>query len=194
MRAQMHDAPDEQYSYKIKGRCLLESGDEFECDIWKVAVSHAAVIANRHLELDEAVICYIDDVGVVAGKVSRAWKGGFIVRLDVKEERRQRLEASVRMHEQRASAFQDQRSSPRIIPIKRDVQIWLAEDVPVKGLIFDLSRSGVSIILERQRPFIGSLIVAGKRLAKVVRHREDGFAAQFIEPISDPIFTPTFEL
>ncbi|WP_020177955.1 PilZ domain-containing protein [Methylopila sp. M107] len=163
---------------------MLSSGDEFVCEVRKLSVTHAAISAVRALEAGETLVCYFDSVGMVRGQVVRAWTGGFIMKLDVNEQRRPRLAACVEWHENRAAAIAEQRAAPRIVPKTRKVLVRLGEELAVPGLIVNVSISGAAIEVKREhRPFVGSLVRVGKRFATVVRLLDNGMAVRFAEPL-----------
>ena len=181
--------------YTIACRMMLKDGEEFACDVLKLTLAHAAILTETSIAVGEPIWLYVDSVGLLHGRVGRCLPQGVIVNIDINESRERKISARIAWHEQRAAAFNEQRSSPRIVPTKRDVKIWITKELSINGQVIDLSLSGAAIKLpEGKEPFVGSVVKIGRRSSTVVRHLENGIAAQFEYPLSSATFGPDISL
>ncbi|MFD1331900.1 PilZ domain-containing protein [Methylopila musalis] len=184
------DAGADQRDAAIPGRCMLMNGQEFACEALRVSLHMAVIIAAPPMTPDARVICYLNDIGILRGWVDRLIPHGFVLRLDVREDRRARLAASLEWHSNRAALAEAQRIAPRIVPIERKVEMRLGEALVFPGLILDLSVSGAAILMKPAHiPFVGSVVRAGRRPATVVRAFDKGVGVQFREPIPSAAFS-----
>lgn len=180
------DSTEEFLDYSISGRCITVEGEDLACRVIKMSTTHAAIVGTLRREQGEIVVCYLDNIGMLRGRVSRPLSDGFILRLQMTETRRQEVRAALQWHAERACSSEEMRASPRIVPISRAVEVWLGEAFRVRGMILNISISGAAIAMRpSERPFQGAPVRTGRRAAKVVRLTEKGIAVQFEEPF-DP--------
>ncbi len=179
--------PGEDFlDYSIPGRRLTLDGDDLPCRVIKMSTTHAAIVGTERAEPGETVVCYLDNIGMVRGRVSRPLSDGFILRLQMTEPRRREVRAALQWHAERACSSEEMRASPRIVPISRAVEVWLGDAFRVRGLILNISISGAAIAIKpSERPFQGAPVRVGRRAATVVRLLEKGVAVKFDEPF-DP--------
>lgn len=168
---------------------MLNTGDEFACIAHDITLRQARIMARRPANPRDVVICYLDNIGIVRGIVTRVVPGGFLIDFEVTDERRARIAARLEWHVNRASELAEQRAAPRIVPVNRSVEVSLGGDMVFKGTIIDISLTGTAITLDRRvKPFPGSVIRVGKRYATVVRHLENGVAVEFKLPFTSETF------
>lgn len=180
------DSTEEFLDYSISGRCITVEGDDLPCRVIKMSTTHAAIVGARRCEQGETIVCYLDNIGMLRGRVSRPLSDGFILRLYMPEARRQEVRAALQWHAERACSSEEMRASPRIVPISRAVEVWLGAAFKVRGMILNVSVSGAAIAMKpSERPFQGALVRIGQRAATVVRVTEKGVAVKFEEPF-DP--------
>lgn len=180
------DTAEEFLEYAIAGRCITSDGDDQPCRVIKMSTTHAAIVGTQRSEPGEIVVCYLDNIGMLRGRVSRPLSDGFILRLDMSEPRRQEVRAALQWHAERACSSQEMRASPRIVPVSRAVEVWLGAAFKVRGLILNVSVSGAAVAIKpSETPFQGAPVRLGRRAATVVRLLEKGVAVKFDEPF-DP--------
>ena len=137
----------------------------------------------------QVVVCSLDNIGILIGKVNEISPRGILVDFMVRESRREKLAARLDWHAKHTVRAAQLRRAPRIVPLHPAVEIRLAETVNFSGMILDISLSGAAITL-RPNPglFVGTLLRVAGRYATVVREIEDGVAVQFVEPFSTDAF------
>lgn len=174
----------------IAGRCMLMNGQEFACEALRVSLDAAVIVATHPVQIDARVICYLTNIGILRGWVDRLIPHGFVMRLEVREDRKARLAACLEWHSNRVALAAAQRAAPRIVPINRKVEMRLGEELVFPGLILDLSVSGAAILMKPAHiPFVGAVVRAGRRPATVVRAFDKGVGVQFQEPITQAAFS-----
>ncbi|PZQ14233.1 MAG: hypothetical protein DI565_12440 [Ancylobacter novellus] len=181
--------------YEIPGRCMLADGEEFPSRAIKISTTHAAIVGGRRVEAGEIVVCYLDNVGILRGLVSRPLKDGFILALDVAATRKETVEEALKWHAARAAAVAELRAAPRIVPLNRLVEVRLGENLVFRGVILNVSIGGAAIAMKPdERPFRGALVRTGSRYATVVRLLDNGVAVQFMHPLERDGFDQTVVL
>jgi hypothetical protein len=172
-----------KYRSRISGRAILADGREFACYAKSVTVAEATIVADVSASVNQIVACYLEGIGMILGKIGRMTETGFILFLLVPQERRGQVAARLEWHQNRAMRISELRGAARIVPLHRDVEIRLGEQIVLRGTITDISLSGAAIVLDTAaRPFVGARIRVGSRDASVARLTETGIAVQFIEP------------
>lgn len=193
--AAMHAAADalpqdRSASPVIAGRAMLIGGWEFACEARKVTVRSAEIQADPaagiQAQAGQAVVCYLDEIGLLPGKVLRPLETGFLMGFLLPEARWRRIASRLEWHSHRAARSAELRSAPRIVPLHREVEVRLGEGIVLAGRILNISMSGAAITLDGvSMPFVGARVRIGARYAVVVRLLDDGIGVQFDAP-----FTP----
>jgi hypothetical protein len=167
----------------LLGRVLLASGDEVTCSAVLSSPLQGEVFIEAKATLGEVVVCALDGVGILVGKVTEIRPAGFTVDFMVKRSHRERVAARLEWHVVQADRSAQLRRAPRLVPFDRSVEVRLAETVVLAGTILNISISGAKITLRpNPRLFVGALVRVGSRFATVVRAIEGGVAVQFVEP------------
>ncbi len=175
--------------YVVAGRCMLVNGDEYPCTAHRITAQGAEIVVKAQAAVGTPVICYLDNIGILRGTVRSSGRDRFVLVFDITETRRARVLARIAWHADRAAESAEQRMAPRIVPIRRETEVRLGENIVCKAWIADLSMSGVAVTVEdRFQPFVGSLVWVGKRAATVVRLIDGGFAAEFKLPFNRETF------
>ncbi|MCJ2079025.1 PilZ domain-containing protein [Methylobacterium sp. E-016] len=162
---------------------LLASGDEVSCTAVLSSPLQGEIFVEAKATLGEVVVCVLDGVGILVGKVAEVRPAGFVVDFMVKRSHRERVAARLEWHIVQADRSAQLRRAPRLVPFHRSVEVRLAETVVLAGTILNISMSGAKITLQPNPGlFVGALVRIGSRLATVVRAIEGGVAVQFVEP------------
>jgi len=176
-------------SEPVSGRILLASGDELPCTATLFPQLHGIITVKAEAALGEFVICYLDNVGILVGKVTELHQTGLRVAFNVKDHRREKVVARLDWHTAQAHRSAQLRRAPRLTPLHRSVEVRLAESFVVAGRILNISISGAAIALDSDPGvFVGSLVRAGSRFATVVRVIDGGIGVQFVEPFAPDSF------
>ena len=181
--------PETAPGWSVTGRCLLEDGAERRCRASAVTPDSAEIATAGETGLGGRVICYLDDIGAVSGRVNALRPWGFRLDLELGDVRRARVAARIAWHGARAGS--ERREAPRIVPIHAETLVHIDDDLAIAATILDLSMVGLALRLaEPVRPCIGTVVRVGLRYATVTRPIEDGFAARFKLPFTRATFHP----
>lgn len=173
----------------IRGRAMLAGGTEFPCRAEQISLQSAVIIAKIRVEIGQVVVCSLDYIGILPGRVSSVTKQGFVLSLRIPEDHRGRVAARLDWHAKRCVQSAELRGAPRIVPKHRAVEVRLGESIVLPGMIKDISLSGAAIDLNTDAlPFVGTRVRVGARYATVVRLIPKGIAVQFIEPFTSDTF------
>ncbi|MFK5599812.1 PilZ domain-containing protein [Methylobacterium sp. HMF5984] len=155
----------------------------------------ADIIANAEVEVGETAVCFLTNIGILLGRVTKITAEGFTLDLYLPEFRRGPVAARLEWHARRCAQTVELRAAPRIVPIHRSVEIKFAQDIVLRGEILNLSRTGAAISLSSSTvPFVGTRIKVGVHYATIVRHLEGGIAVQFCEPLAANCFDEQIRL
>lgn len=175
--------PDAAVSIGIAGRAMLPGGREFACTARQVSLAAVEIVAEVKVDTGQIVICYLDGVGLLPGKVVKVTQDGFVMALQLAEAQRSRIAGRLEWHTNRAIRTAQLRAAPRIVPIHTSVAVRLGERIVLSGRILNISISGAAIELSTANlPFVGARVRVGGRFARVIRLLETGIAVQFDEP------------
>lgn len=194
-RAQSHGAQVPSDPEPLLGRVLLASGDEVTCRAVLSSPMQGEIFLEAKATLGEVVVCVLDGVGILVGKVTEVRPAGFSVDFMVKRSHRERVAARLEWHVVQSYRSAQLRRAPRLVPFDRSVEVRLAETVVLAGTILNISISGAKITL-RPNPglFVGALVRVGSRFSTVVRAIEGGVAVQFVEPFAADNFDERVKL
>ncbi|GJD36551.1 hypothetical protein FMGBMHLM_3473 [Methylobacterium aerolatum] len=175
--------------FAIRGRAMLAGGTEFPCRVQEINLKSAEFIATARVEVGQVVVCSLDYIGILPGRISTLTRRGFILDLRIPEDRRGRVSARLDWYAKRRLQQAELRGAPRIVPKHRAVEVRLGENILMPGTIQDISLSGAAIDLGTDAlPFVGSRVRVGARYATVVRLIPRGIAVQFAEPFAADSF------
>jgi len=161
------------------GRYMLESRDEFPCQVLNMSPGSAAMITPRSGRVGERVVAYVDHIGRIEGNILRVFDGGFAMSVNATERKRDKLAAKLTWLANRHELnLPEDRRHERIVPRQRTTEIRLEDGRTYRTRIIDLSLSGAAIELE-VRPAIGTVLWVGHMRGRVVRHFDDGVAIEF---------------
>ena len=179
----------------ISGRYMLANTREFPCEARCVTTAGAEIIATKPGEIGEWIILYLDDLGILIGRVEHLTLDGFAVSLQITSERRERIKARIEWHAVAASERIEQRASARVVPRDTEIQIHLASGRSVPGTIIDLSLSGAAVRSPAATQVaVGDGVRLGKTLGTVVRRFDGGLAVRFQTPFSSQEFVRDIKL
>lgn len=173
----------------IRGRAMLAGGTEFPCRVEHISLQAVEIVAKPRVEVGQIVVCSLDYIGILPGKVSKLTAQGFILDLRIPEDRRGRVATRLEWHAKRCLQHAELRGAPRIVPKHREVEVRLGENIVLPGTILNISLSGAAIDLSTDAlPFVGTRVRVGARYASVVRLIPRGIAVQFVDPIAASVF------
>lgn len=169
----------------LLGRFMLEDLAEYPCRIENMSPGDMAVTTPVTPRLNERVILYIDHVGRIEGTVARTFAGGFATSIKASERKREKLAAQLTWLANRHELnLPEDRRHERVAPRNPSVEMTLPDGRQYKARILDLSLSGAALICDI-RPAIGTRIVLGTTVGRVVRLIEDGIAIEFSRALDE---------
>jgi len=173
----------------IAGRVLLANGEELSCTALMRSPLQGEIRVQAKATAGEIVVCALDNVGILVGKIVAASITNLSVTFMVKESRREKVAVRLKWHEAQCALASQLQRAPRIVPLHRAVEVRLGERIVLGGTILDISLSGAAIDLNgAESPFVGTRVRVGRRFATVMRLIETGIAVQFLEPFPSHIF------
>ena len=170
------------------GRFVMTDGIEHRCQVRAISSSGATLRAAVHGRPGEAVVCYLDGLGRVQGRLTRVVDGGFQVAFAASATKRERLEAHLA-----EPAPPDARAHERIEPLQRRAVLTSPCGRQVAVQVLNLSRTGAA--LNCPLPLaVGSLVSLGARPARVTRRVQRLVGLAFETAIPAEAFTPAVVL
>ena len=158
---------------------------EFACRLVNISMHAVTLIAPVYPAKGELVITYCDEFGNLQGSSIRLHNGGFVMSIAATNEERAKLAAKIDWYEKNKNHdISDNRKHKRMVPKDPRSILICPDGRKLRCFVIDMSVSGVAVSAD-VKPEIGTPLAVGKVVGRVVRHRADGFAVQFIEP-QDP--------
>lgn len=168
-------------SIPLLGRFMRSNKQEYPCRLQDISIGGAAILAPVEVEEGERIVVYFDQLGGLEGAVVRQFTGGFAMRLNATQHKREKLAAQLTWLINRSELGPDEeRRHERVVPQNGSSSLKLADGIVVPCQVLDVSISGASIGTEA-RPPIGQEIIVGKLKALVVRYHDQGIGVQFVD-------------
>ena len=176
------------------GRYMLESHNEYPCQTVEMSPGDMRLYAPVKAEVGEHVVVYLDEIGRFAGVATGQEDGGFSMSMDVSPRKRDKLADQLTWFANRHDlGVADDRRHDRVIPLMSRAILRMPTGSEHIVKILDISLSGVGLQTNVKSP-LGAEIIVGSKAAVVVRHFQDGFAAQFHQPLPQEDFDETIRL
>lgn len=173
------DRQFQRVAVTLFGRYMLESRNEFPCQIQDMSPGSASLITPKSGDIGERVIAYIDHIGRLEGKITRVFAGGFAMSVRATEKKRDKMSAKLTWLANRHELnLAEDRRHERVVPNVKTTQIRLEDGRKYGVRIIDLSLSGAALEID-VRPAIGTLLWLGTMRGRVVRHFDEGVAVEF---------------
>lgn len=165
----------------LLGRFMRSNRQEFPCTLRDISVGGAAMNSPVDVDHGEKIIAYFDNIGGVEGDVVRSFEGGFAIRFNSTQHRREKLAAQLTwlVNQDKVDGLAERRHE-RIIPKKSSASLKLSDEEILNVQVLDVSISGASIAMQ-ERPAIGTDVLLGKLRGRIVRHHEHGIGIQFLD-------------
>jgi hypothetical protein len=168
-----------QVEVSLFGRYMLESRQEYPCQVIDISPGSAAFIGPVSGQIDERVIAYLDHLGRIEGQVIRIFDGGFAIIFKATRRRREKIAAKLTRLSNRHELNQlEDRRDERVTPRNNQSVVKLEDGRVYQAKVIDLSLSGAAVELQ-VRPAIGTVMWLGNMRGRVVRHFDDGVALEF---------------
>jgi PilZ domain len=165
----------------LLGRYMLADRHEYPCQVINMSPGGMALIAPVVGHPGERVIVYVDHLGRLEGKIARLIDNGFAMSISATVRKRDKLAAQLTwLANRQIFNLSEDRRHGRFVPKNPLAHLILPNGNIVGCRVIDLSQSGVAIAISPDlRPATGAIVTVGKAQGRVVRHIEEGFAAEF---------------
>ena len=168
----------------VLGRYMLENRQEFPCQTIDMSPGGVALVAPVRGQVDERVICYIDQIGRIEGKVARLFETGFALALSVPLLKREKLADQLTwLGNRHALGMPEDRRHVRVPPRNPRATLRLPDGREVPVRLIDVSVSGAAFTAEVNPP-VGTPVTLGQTPALVVRGFKGGAAVEFARAFS----------
>lgn len=164
----------------LGGRMMDAQGREAEVRTEDVSPGDARIASPAHLEQDERVVLYLDQIGRVSGRVVRvSGDGEYGIVFDMSAHKREKLAETLTLIITRERLGLEADRKIRIPAGKAEIEISVEGGGMIIGEIVDFSLVGISIKTKQTPPLIGAWVRIGAIHGRVARFFEDGFAIDF---------------
>lgn len=164
----------------LEGRYMLVgSTDEHACTTLEMSPVDVALCAPVSASPNSKVVLYLKQLGRFTGTILRTTDVGFDMRLELTQQKADKLATQLAWWETREAQGGDKRGSDRIVPLKDITILRLPRGAECVARVRSISLSGAEI--QTDYPIaMGEEIIIGQTPAKVVRLSEDGVACEFL--------------
>jgi len=176
-------AVDRRMHQRVKvnllGRCMLEDGREFTCQVVDMSPGGAALIVPVVGRIGERVIAYIDHIGRIEGRLVRQIDGGFAMNMAMSARKRDKLAAQLTwLANRNILNLPEDRRHDRFVPRNPFSKLILPDGTEMRCRILDISPSGAAVQID-PKPAVGTPVSLGMMRGRVVRRFEEGVAVEF---------------
>jgi hypothetical protein len=176
-------AADRRMHQRVKvnllGRCMLEDGREFTCQVVDMSPGGAAMIVPVVGRIGERVVAYVDHIGRVEGRLVRLIDGGFAMTMNMSARKRDKLAAQLTwLANRHILNLPEDRRHERFVPRNPFSKLVLPDGTEMRCRILDVSPSGAAIQID-PKPAVGTPVSLGMMRGRVVRRFEEGVAVEF---------------
>ncbi len=169
----------------LLGRCMLDNGREFPCQMVNVSPGGAAIISPFPGRVGDHVVAYVDHVGRLEGEVARLFDGGFAMTISASDRKRERLaDALTWIVNRPVLNLPEDRRHTRRPPRKSDAVLTLDDGTEHRCKVLDMSLSGAGLATQLDLPK-GTHVRLGKFDARIARVFEGGLAIEFVRMPSE---------
>lgn len=169
----------------VFGRFMREDKQEYPCQVINMSAGGMAILAPVICQEGERIVAYLDNLGRIEGIVTRAFEGGFAVRILASLHKRERIANLLTwLTNQKALGLGEERKHERVVPRINASKLILPNGDVHNCRVIDVSLSGASVACA-VKPEIGTVVILGRMRGRVVRHHDQGVALQFVE-LQDP--------
>lgn len=164
---------------QLNGRFMRENRTEFDCQVIDMSPGNVAMRSRTRAEMGERVICYLDHIGRVEGRVTRLLVDGFAMNIKASARKREKLAGQLTWLANRHElSLPEDRRHERVSPEAQNTVLTLNDGRQYECAMIDLSLSGAAISID-VRPALGTPVSLGAMRGTVVRHFEEGIAIEF---------------
>jgi hypothetical protein len=176
-------AADRRMHQRVKvnllGRCMLEDGREFTCQVVDMSPGGAAMIVPVVGRIGERVVAYVDHIGRIEGRLVRLIDGGFAMNMTMSARKRDKLAAQLTwLANRHILNLPEDRRHERFVPRNPFAKLVLPDGTELRCRILDVSPSGAAVQVD-PKPSVGTPVSLGVMRGRIVRRFDEGVAIEF---------------
>lgn len=169
----------------LNGRFMRENRSEFECKVIDMSPGSVAIQSRVQANKGERIICYLDHIGRVEGRVTRRLIDGFAMAINASSRKREKLAGQLTwLANKHELSLPEDRRHERLAPEQQRTVLVLNDGREYECSMIDLSLSGAAVAIE-VRPALGTPVTLGAMRGTVVRHFHEGIAIEFAKVQQD---------
>lgn len=163
----------------INGRFMREDRAEYECKVIDMSPGNVAIQSRMRCNTGERIICYLDHIGRVEGRVTRLLVDGFAMSINASSRKREKLAGQLTwLANKHELSLPEDRRHERVAPEQQNTVLVLSDGREYECGMIDLSLSGAAVSID-VRPALGTSVTLGAMRGTVVRHFQEGIAIEF---------------
>lgn len=171
---------DHRLPIVLNGRFQDAMGHERRLVTARMSCRSAEIRAQHLPAIGDEIVCYIDDLGRIEGEVMRVAPGGFLLRFDQSERKRDKLaDQLVWLINKGPLGLKEERASPRF-DARGLAEVKIASGGVLNCRVVDISLTGAGFQAERMPPPIGEIVSVGHLRGEVVRSQGRSFGIRFL--------------
>lgn len=171
---------DKRLALRLSGRFLNELSEEHKLVTLAISCRSVQVRSNVIPKMGDRIVCYFDELGRVAGIVTKSLERGFLLRFATTAHKRDKLADKLTWLINKDSlGLSDERAMPRY-PATGPAQVKLPDGRFLKCRVIDISLTGAGFESIGQPPSLGEIVQAGSLKGEVVRSEGTEFGVRFL--------------
>lgn len=178
----------------ILGRYMLSNLQEYPCQTVNMSPGGILLIAPVRGSIGENIILYFEHLGRIEGNIVRYDAQGFAMTINATLYKRDKLASQLTwLANCNSLGLPEDRRHERIIPKETGSVLRTERGREYMARLIDVSLSGAAVLVDA-RPDIGARVTLGQTPGRVVRHFKNGFAIEFILPLSSDKLNESIKL
>ncbi len=167
-------------SVRLPGRFLNEMSEEHAFTSVDVSCGGARLRSTERVPVEARIVCYFEELGRVACKVTRQCEDGFAVIFLTTPHKRDKLADRLTwLVNREALALREERAAPRY-EATGPALISLQDGRKIQCRVLDISLSGAGLEATTRAPMVGEIVTAGTLKGEVVRSQGRQFGIRWI--------------
>lgn len=167
-------------AWRTRVRGLTSDGVEFEATTIDVCAGGIRINLARDLNVGEALVLYLDDIGRVEGVVTRhLHEIGYAIEFRIPSRKRDKIADMLTwLINRERLGLSEEREAERRIGTGQTLAIF-GNGVTIACAVVDMSIFGVALKTAGPRPMIGDKVAVNGRTGFCIRYIDGGFAVDF---------------
>ena len=158
---------------------MLDDRIEHRCRAIDVSPAGLALLAPARGDIGQRLVCYLDELGRLEGRIVRLFEDGFAVELSNSAGKREKLAQQLALRARHPAQVQiDPARMPRRSACRSVAILHLPDSRRVRVQILDMTEAGATVLCPLPIP-IGASVLLGERSAHVSRVTQALIGLQF---------------